>query len=356
MTPAIASSVMPLTRLLDPETAHLLALRALKAGLAGRAAPPALPVEAMGLRFPNPLGLAAGFDKNAVAARPLFGLGFGFVEVGTITPRAQAGNPRPRLFRLPEDDAVINRNGFNNEGWDVVSARLAALRNEGALPGPLGVNVGINKECDDPARDYGLMVEGAARFGDYVTVNISSPNTPGLRDLQAAGRLAELLVAARAGLARAGKAVPVLVKIAPDLDREALGPLIETALAEGAAGLIISNTTIARPASLRGRNKGEAGGLSGRPLLAPSTALLRAAARIAAGRLVLVGAGGVATGADAYAKLRAGATLVQLYTAMAYAGPALPARIVSELASLLARDGFTRIDQAIGADKDIHDA
>jgi dihydroorotate dehydrogenase len=343
---------MPLTRLLDPETAHLLALRALGAGLAGRAAPPSLPVEAMGLSFRNPLGLAAGFDKNAVAPRPLFALGFGFVEVGTVTPRPQAGNPRPRLFRLPEDRAVINRNGFNNEGWEAVSARLAALRGAGALPGPLGVNVGINKDCDDPARDYGLMVEGAAAFGDYITVNVSSPNTPGLRDLQAAGRLAELLAAARAGLARAGRSVPVLVKIAPDLDRAALGPIVETALAEGAAGLIISNTTIARPGTLRGRNRGEAGGLSGAPLLAPSTALLRAAARIAAGRLVLVGAGGVASGADAYAKLRAGATLVQLYTAMAYAGPALPARIVTELAACLARDGLSRIDQAIGLDRD----
>lgn len=351
MTPSLASALMPLTRFFDPESAHLFALRALNAGLAGRAEPASLPVEAMGLSFRNPLGLAAGFDKNAVAARPLFGLGFGFVEVGTVTPRPQEGNPRPRLFRLPEDGAVINRNGFNNDGWQAVSERLTALRAEGSLPGPLGVNVGINKDCRDPAQDYGVMVEGAAAFGDYITVNVSSPNTPGLRDLQAADRLKGLLDAAAAGLARAGRSVPLVVKIAPDLDREALGPIIETALGAGVAGLIISNTTIARPASLRGAAKGEAGGLSGRPLFRPSTELLRAAARIADGRLVLIGAGGVASGAEAYAKIRAGASLVQLYTAMAYAGPALPARIIAELAALLSRDGFSRIDQAIGLDR-----
>ena len=352
MTPSLASSFMPLLRLIDPETAHTLALRALRAGLAGRADAPALPVEAMGLAFRNPLGLAAGFDKNAVAVRPLFALGFGFVEVGTITPRPQAGNPRPRLFRLAEDGAVINRMGMNNEGWDAVSARLAAMRAEGPLPGPLGVNVGINKDCDDPVRDTGLLVEGAARVGDYVTVNVSSPNTPGLRDLQAADRLASLLEASRQGLARAGRTVPVVVKIAPDLDHDALGPIIETALAAGVSGLIVSNTTIARPATLRSRHRREAGGLSGAPLLAPATAMLRAAARIASGRLTLIGAGGVASGADAYAKIRAGASLVQLYSAMAYAGPALPARILAELAALLARHGFRRVEEAVGLDRE----
>jgi dihydroorotate dehydrogenase len=354
MTPALASSLMPLMRLMDPETAHTLALRALRAGLAGRAAVPALPVEAMGLSFRNPLGLAAGFDKNAVAARPLFALGFGFVEVGTITPRPQAGNPRPRLFRLAEDGAVINRMGMNNVGWEAVSARIAAMRAEGPLPGPLGVNVGINKDCDDPVRDTGLLVEGAARVGDYVTVNVSSPNTPGLRDLQAADRLAALLEASRQGLARAGRTIPVVVKIAPDLHHDALGPIIETALGAGVSGLIVSNTTIARPDTLRSRHRGETGGLSGRPLFAPATAMLRAAARIAAGRLVLIGAGGVASGADAYAKIRAGASLVQLYSAMAYAGPALPARILAELAALLARDGFRRVEEAVGLDRE-HD-
>jgi len=356
MTPSLASALMPLMRLIDPETAHGLALRALRAGLAGRADPPTLAVEAMGLRFRNPLGLAAGFDKNAVAVRPLFALGFGFVEVGTITPRPQAGNPRPRLFRLAEDGGVINRMGMNNEGWEAISARIAAMRAEGPLPGPLGINVGINKDCDDPVRDTGLLVEGAARLGDYVTVNVSSPNTPGFRDLQAADRLAKLLEASRQGLARAGQSVPILVKLAPDLDHDSLGPIVETAVAGGVSGLIVSNTTIARPATLRSRHRNEAGGLSGRPLFASATAMLRRVARIAAGRLVLIGAGGVASGADAYAKIRSGASLVQLYSAMAYAGPALPGRIVSELAALVARDGFRRVDQAVGLDRERDDA
>jgi dihydroorotate dehydrogenase len=245
--------------------------------------------------------------------------------------------------------------GMNNEGWDAVSARIAAMRAEGPLPGPLGVNVGINKDCDDPVRDTGLLVEGAARVGDYVTVNVSSPNTPGLRDLQAADRLAALLEASRQGLARAGRTIPVVVKIAPDLHHDALGPIIETALGAGVSGLIVSNTTIARPDTLRSRHRGETGGLSGAPLFAPATAMLRAAARIASGRLVLIGAGGVASGADAYAKIRAGATLVQIYSAMAYAGPALPARILGELAALLARDGFRRVEEAVGLDRDRHD-
>jgi dihydroorotate dehydrogenase len=355
MTPALASSLMPLARLLDAETAHGLALRALRAGLAGRAEPVPLPLEAMGLSFRNPLGLAAGFDKNAVAVRPLFALGFGFVEVGTVTPRPQAGNPRPRLFRLAEDGAVINRMGMNNEGWEVVSARIAAMRAEGPLPGPLGVNVGINRDCDDPVRDTGLLVEGGARAGDYVTVNVSSPNTPGLRDLQAADRLASLLEAARAGLARTGRTVPVVVKLAPDLDAGALGAIVETAVAGGAAGLIVSNTTVARPDWLRSRHRSEAGGLSGRPLFAPSTGMLRRVARLAAGRLTLIGAGGVASGKDAYAKIRAGAHLVQLYSALAYAGPALPARILAELAALLARDGFRRVEEAVGLDRERSD-
>jgi dihydroorotate dehydrogenase len=352
MTPSLASALMPLLRLIDPETAHGLALAVLRAGLVGEATAPSLPVAAMGLAFPNPLGLAAGFDKNAVAARPLFRLGFGFVEVGTVTPRPQAGNPRPRQFRLAEDGAVINRMGMNNQGLEVVSARIAALRAEGPLPGPLGVNVGINRDCDDPVRDTERLVEGAARVGDYVTVNVSSPNTPGLRDLQAVDRLAALLEASRQGLARAGRAVPVLVKLAPDLDPDQLGPIVETAIAGGAAGLIVSNTTVARPQDLRSRHRQESGGLSGRPLFGPSTEMLRRVARLASGRLALIGAGGVASGTDAYAKIRAGAHLVQLYSALAYAGPALPVRILAELASLLARDGLARVEQAVGLDRE----
>ncbi|WP_135465921.1 quinone-dependent dihydroorotate dehydrogenase [Crenalkalicoccus roseus] len=351
MIPRLASALMPLMRALDAETAHGLALRALAAGLAGREAgpdDPALATTAFGLSFRNPIGLAAGFDKDAVAVLPLMRLGFGFVEAGTVTPRPQAGNPRPRLFRLEEDRAVINRMGFNNAGLEAYRARLAALPRP--LPAVLGANIGVNKEGAEPERDYPALYAALAPFADYVTVNVSSPNTPGFRDLQGEARLAAILdalAAARAGLA---KAPPLLVKIAPDLAEDALGPIVETCAARGVAGLIVSNTTVARPETLRSRHRGEAGGLSGAPLFARSTEVLRRCFRLARGRLALVGVGGVATGADAYAKIRAGAALVQIYTAFAYAGPALVPRIKAELAALLRRDGFARVADAVGAD------
>ncbi len=347
MTPSLASTLMPALRLLDAETAHSLALQALAAGLAGRDAspdPPALAVRAMGLSFRNPIGLAAGFDKDAAAVRPLLALGFGFVEAGTVTPRPQAGNPRPRLFRLAEDRAVINRMGFNNAGLDAFLARLRDLPRP--LPGVLGANVGVNKDGADPERDYPALCQAVAPLADYVTINISSPNTPGLRDLQGEARLAAILAA----VAPRALPLPVLVKLAPDLADEALGPLVEVCVAAGVAGLILTNTTLARPGTLRGAARGEAGGLSGAPLFARSTEMLRAAHRLARGRLVLVGAGGVASGADAYAKIRAGASLVQLYTALAYDGPALVGRIKGELAALLARDGFASVMDAVGVD------
>ncbi|MBR0667347.1 quinone-dependent dihydroorotate dehydrogenase [Roseomonas hellenica] len=351
MTPAIASALMPLIRGLDAETAHGLALKALAMGLAGRDArpdDPRLATQALGLRFANPLGLAAGFDKDAVAVLPLMRLGFGFVEAGTVTPRPQAGNPRPRLFRLPEDHAVINRMGFNNGGLDAYAARLAALPR--ALPAVFGANIGINKDGADPERDYPALYAAVAPYADYVTVNISSPNTPGLRDLQGEERLAAILdaiAATRAGLPRTP---PVLVKIAPDLAEDALAPIVHACLARGVAGIIVSNTTIARPASLQGAAKAEAGGLSGTPLLAPSTEVLRQVARIARGRLVLIGVGGVASGADALAKIKAGAALVQLYTGFAYGGPALVRRIKDDLAALLAREGFASVADAVGVE------
>ncbi len=279
---------------------------------------------------------------------PLMRLGFGFVEVGTVTPRPQPGNPRPRLFRLAEDAAVINRMGFNNGGLAGYAARLAALAHP--LPAVLGANIGINKDGADPERDYPALYAAVAPHADYVTVNVSSPNTPGLRDLQGEARLAAILdaiAATRAGLPRQP---PLLVKIAPDLAEDALAPVVEACAARGVAGLIISNTTIARPDSLRSAHAGQAGGLSGAPLFAPSTEVLRRAFRIARGRLALIGVGGIANAEQAYAKIRAGASLVQVYTGFAYAGPVLPRRLADGLAALLKRDGFTHVADAVGKD------
>ncbi|BFL64275.1 Dihydroorotate dehydrogenase [Roseomonas mucosa] len=351
MTPALASALMPLMRGMDPERAHGAALRALRLGLAGRDRMPDDPIlatGALGLRFRNPVGLAAGFDKDAVAVLPLMRLGFGLVEAGTVTPRPQAGNPRPRLFRLEEDRAVVNRMGFNNGGLDAYVARLAALPRP--LPAVLGANIGINKEGADPERDYPALYAAVAPHADYVTLNVSSPNTPGLRDLQGEARLAAILSAVaerRAGLA---KQPPLLVKIAPDLAEDALPAIVEACIAQGVAGIIVSNTTIARPATLRSPRRAEAGGLSGPPLFAPSTAMLAAVHRLARGRLVLVGAGGVGSAEQAYAKIRAGASLVQIYAALAYEGPALIPDIRRGLAALLRRDGFAHISDAVGVD------
>ena len=351
MTPALASALTPLLRALDPETAHGLALRALEWGVAGRdSAPedPRLVTHALGLRFQNPIMLAAGFDKDARAILPLMRLGFGAVEAGSVTPRPQPGNPRPRLFRLAEDGAIINRMGFNNAGLAAFLARLATLPRP--LPAPLCANIGINKDSTAKAADYALAYAAVAPYADLITVNISSPNTPGLRDLQGEESLGEVLdaiAAARAGLPRTP---PILVKIAPDLADDSLAPIVNACLSRGVAGLIVSNTTLARPDTLRSAHRGEAGGLSGAPLLAPSTEVLRRVAKIARGRLTLVGVGGVATGADALAKIKAGATLVQLYSAFAYAGPALIPRIKRELSEALAREGFANVEAAIGTE------
>jgi dihydroorotate dehydrogenase len=340
---------MPLMRNLDAETAHGLALRALRAGLAGSdrgADDPVLATTAFGLRFRNPIGLAAGFDKNAEAVMPLMRLGFGFVETGTVTPRPQQGNPRPRLFRLEEDRAVINRMGFNNAGLEAYRARLAALPRP--LPAVLGGNIGVNKEGAEPRRDYPALYAALAPVADYIVVNVSSPNTPGLRDLQGEAALIGILDAIAAVCTKAGP--PLLVKIAPDLADAALGPVVEACATRGVAGLIISNTTIARPDTLRSAHRREAGGLSGPPLFARSTEMLRQVHRLARGRLELVGVGGVGSGAEAYAKIRAGAALVQLYAGFAYDGPALIPRIKAELAALLRRDGFAHVADAIGMD------
>ncbi len=349
MTPRLASALMPLIRRLDAETAHGLALRALNAGLAGadRAEDDqVLATCAFGLRFGNPVGLAAGFDKNAEAVAPLMRLGFGFVEAGSVTPRPQVGNPRPRMFRLEEDRAVINRMGMNNRGLAEFQARLAALPRP--RPAVLGANIAVNKDDAVPERDYPALFAALAAAADYVALNVSSPNTPGLRDLQGEARLVSILQAIDAVRGPGGP--PLLVKIAPDLAEDALPALVEACVAHRVAGLIVSNTTIARPDTLRSRHRGEAGGLSGEPLFERSTAMLRQVWRLSRGRLTLVGVGGVASGAQAYAKIRAGAALVQLYAGFAYAGPALIPRIKVELAALLRRDGFTRVGDAVGAD------
>lgn len=345
MTPALSSRLMPALRYVDTERAHRLAILALRLGLAGadRWEHPALATEAMGLRFPNPIGLAAGFDKDAMAVRGLRRLGFGLVEVGTVTPSPQSGNPRPRVFRLEPERAVINRYGLNNHGLTPFVARLAALPRSAA---PLGANVGINKDGADPERDYPALVAAVAPHADYIVINISSPNTPGLRDLQGEARLRSILAAVRA---QVPERPPLLVKIAPDLPPGGLEAIVQTCIEGGVQGLVVSNTTVTR-AGLTSAARGETGGLSGPPLRDLSTAILMQAARLATGRLTLIGCGGVSTGADALAKIRAGAHLVQLYTAFSYAGPGLIPRIKRELLAALHTQGFSQISQAVGAD------
>jgi dihydroorotate dehydrogenase len=338
-----------LLRQLPAETAHraTLTLARLAAPLLPRPAPddPRLAVTAFGLDFPSPVGLAAGFDKNAEVPGAMAKFGFGFVECGTVTPRPQAGNPRPRLFRLREDAAVINRMGFNNGGIAAAAGNLRARRGAGIV----GINIGANKDSADRIADYVRCFFELAPLADYVTVNVSSPNTPGLRGLQNRDELTRLLGAvteARVKLA-GGAHKPILLKIAPDLDLHALDEIADVVRASGIEGLIVSNTTIARPV-LKSRHAGETGGLSGRPLLEPSTHVLREMHQRLNGAVTLVGVGGIASGADAYAKIRAGASLVQLYTALAYHGPGLVTRIKQDLLACLARDGFATLGDAIG--------
>jgi dihydroorotate dehydrogenase len=343
----------PVLRMMPPEAAHRVTIRALAAGLlAGRADidDPVLQTRAWGLQFPNPIGLAAGFDKDAEVFMPMLRLGFGFVEVGSITPRPQPGNPRPRVFRLAEDRAVINRLGFNSAGLAQAVANLR--RRAGARAGVVGVNLGKNGDSSDAAADYAAGATAVAPVADYLVVNVSSPNTPGLRALQEAATLRVLLDAVRAACRAAmpDRPVPLLLKIAPDLAPADRVDISRVALDGGVDGLIISNTTIDRPGGLRGRAARESGGLSGRPLFGPSTDLLREIYRLTGGQVPLVGVGGVASGADAYAKIRAGASLVQLYTALIYEGPSLVGRIKRDLASRLHADGFASVAEAVGAD------
>jgi len=343
-----------LLRCLDPETAHRLTLWGLCRGYgpaAEAADEPILGLRLWGRDFPNPLGLAAGFDKDARAMGPLLGLGFGFVEVGTITPRPQAGNPRPRIFRLARDAAVINRIGFAGEGMDAAAVRLAVWR-ETSGGGLVGINLGKNRDSTDAAADYAAAAGALAPYADYLAVNVSSPNTPGLRALQDRRALERIVeqVAGAVSKTLARRGPPLLVKIAPDLSEADRADIATVALSGAVQGLIVGNTTVARPAGLSGRHKTQTGGLSGRPLFAPSTAVLADMYRRTEGRVPLIGVGGIASAADAYAKVRAGASLLQLYTALIYRGPALIPAIKSGLAVLLRRDGFAGLVDAVGAD------
>jgi dihydroorotate dehydrogenase len=332
---------------LDAEAAHGLALRALKTGLLpgdSRADPPSLAVRIWGRSLANPIGLAAGFDKNAEVADAMLRLGFGLVEIGSVTPRPQDGNPRPRLFRLSEDRGVINRMGFPGQGLEAARARLASRARRGFV----GVNVGANKDSTDRAADYVVGCVALAPYADYLVCNVSSPNTPGLRNLQGRAELAGLLK--RVQDAIAAKPVPLVVKIAPDATDDDLDDIVAVCRELRLDGIIVGNTTLSRPPSLRSPRRNEAGGLSGGPLMALSTEVLRRTAKRVENQFPLIGCGGVGCGADAYAKIRAGATLVQLYSAMVSEGPPLVRRIKDELAALLARDGFASVTDAVGAD------
>lgn len=354
----IVDALSGLARLLPPETAHRAGIVALKAGLGGLGRRPAhdprLATTFAGLTLANPIGLAAGFDKDAEVVDAALGLGFGFVEAGAVTPRPQPGNPRPRLFRLTEDRAVINRFGFNNAGLEVIAARLEArLAAPRRRPGVVGINLGANKDSEDRAADYVTSLNRLWGLVDYFTVNISSPNTPGLRDLQ--GRDALIALLDRLADARATKtadapAAAVFLKVAPDLDDDAIETIADAARETNIDGLVLTNTTVARPSTLRGAARGETGGLSGRPLFEPSTRILRAFRQCTGGRMPLVGVGGVESGATAYAKIRAGASAIQLYTAMVYEGPGLALRVTRELAALLERDGYAHVVDAVGAE------
>ena len=351
MIDLVYGALRPALRYFDAETAHRIAIMALASGVPlGRAEPddPILACHVFGLDMPNPIGLAAGFDKHGEVPDALLRLGFGHVEIGTVTPQAQPGNPRPRLFRLTADEAVINRYGFNSEGLEPVLQRLVARRGRA---GVVGINVGKNKDTADEVADFVTGIRAVTPHAGYLVINVSSPNTPGLRDLQARDSMDRLIRAAfkaRAAADLAGVPPPLLVKLAPDLDERGLADAAEIALATGVDGLIMGNTTISRPAMLKSPERGEAGGLSGKPLFELSTRRLGELRRLTGGRIPLIGVGGVASGADVYAKIRAGASLVQLYSALVFQGPGLVVRIKRELAALLRRDSFGSVAQAVG--------
>ena len=337
-------------KILDPERAHGAAIRALKFGLGPKSDVdyPELHTEIAGLKLPNPVGLAAGFDKDAEVPDAMLAAGFGFVEMGSVTPRPQAGNPKPRLFRLDEDEGVINRMGFNNKGLDDFKTNLTARQGR---PGIVGANLGANKDSDDKTADYVKGLKALWGLPDYFTINISSPNTPGLRDLQASDALEDLLgqvQEARTELTGDGASPPIFLKVAPDLDNAQIERITQLARTYGMSGLIVSNTTIDRPKSLKSKERQESGGLSGAPLMRPSTQILREFYMASEGRIPLIGVGGIASGADAYAKIKAGASAVQLYSALVFKGPQLAAVICEDLVARLKADGLSHIKEAVG--------
>jgi dihydroorotate dehydrogenase len=344
---------LPLLRWFDPEDAHRLAIQGL------RLLPPIRPrpddaklaMRAFGLNFPNPIGMAAGFDKSAEVPDALLRLGFGFVEIGTVTPKPQAGNPRPRLFRLERDEAVINRMGFNNDGADTVLRRLAGRAH---LSGIVGVNVGANKDSADRVADYVRLIETFAPVASYFTVNVSSPNTPGLRNLQQASALDDLLakvIEARERVRENAGDSPVLLKVAPDLSLAELDDVVQIARSRRVDGMIVANTTLARPSTLRERNRArEEGGLSGRPLFRLSTRMVAETYVRAEGAFPLIGVGGIDTGGAALTKIRAGASLIQLYSSLIYKGVGLVDDIKRDLASTLLRTGRDSLSEIVGAD------
>ncbi|AQS88918.1 dihydroorotate dehydrogenase 2 [Neoasaia chiangmaiensis NBRC 101099] len=347
----LASAATALLHRFEPETAHEIAIRGLALGLGpahARRDVPALSTRLMGLRFPNPIGLAAGFDKDARAVRPLARLGFGHVECGTVTPRPQPGNPAPRLFRLPEDGAIINRMGFNSCGIDRFCRRLARLHRpmpggygRGAGHTPVGVNLGINKENASPAQDYANGVARVSPYADYVTINLSSPNTPGLRNLQTAEHLAAILSAIAD---RNPTRPPLVVKLSPDLAESDIQPIVETAIEHGADGLILTNTTISRPAGLRSFHADEAGGLSGRPLAPLARDMLHRVAAVTKGRLHLIACGGIESGQDVFDRLSAGADMVQIYSSFILDGAGVLDRMKRELLQIMRERNLESID------------
>jgi dihydroorotate dehydrogenase len=344
---------LPLLRWLDAEDAHRLAIQGLKLlpAIRPRVDDAKLAVRAFGLNFPNPVGMAAGFDKNAEAPDALLRLGFGFVEIGTVTPKPQSGNPRPRLFRLERDEAVINRMGFNNDGGEAVLRRLASRASQGGI---VGVNIGANKDSPDRVADYVQLIEMFAPVASYFTVNVSSPNTPGLRNLQQAAQLDDLLakvIDARERVREKAGDTPVLLKIAPDLGLAELDDVVHVARSRRVDGMIVANTTLARPSRLRETNRAqEQGGLSGRPLFRLATRMVAETYVRAEGAFPLIGVGGIDSGGAALTRIRAGASLIQLYSPLIYKGLGLVEDIKRDIASTLLRTGRESLSEIVGAD------
>ncbi|WP_427453924.1 quinone-dependent dihydroorotate dehydrogenase [Litorimonas sp. WD9-15] len=340
-------------RSLPAERAHVTTVKLLRAGFgpkSGVITSDLFRTNVGGLDLPNPVGLAAGFDKDCDVPDAMLGAGFGFVECGTVTPRPQIGNAKPRLFRLVEDEAVINRMGFNNQGLDHFHARLSARQGKGGI---VGANLGANKDSDDRAADYVTGLTRLWGMADYFTINISSPNTPGLRQLQGADEMEDLLgrlSETRAELTGDNPSVPMFLKVAPDVDVTQIDRIVEQARTYGMNAIIVSNTTLDRPDSLQSGHAGQGGGLSGQPLFEKSTHILREFADAADGSIDLIGVGGIGSGAQAYAKIRAGAKAVQLYSALVYKGPQLVAEICADLEARLKADGFESVSDAVGAD------